>query len=184
MSRWSPPDLRAHPATPQGRREGPHPTRADLSEHFPVAEFRAVRRLRQAADHLLVEREFEAILRRAEPKSGRLDLFKTLTAKAWGQYRERGAAMRRSIRTRLEEGEKQIASLLDRIVETSSSSVVARHETRIAELERKQAMLRERLVSEGQPIQPFEKVFKRPLRFLTTPCDCWKTASWITRNCC
>ena len=124
-----------------------------------------------------LEGQFEDLLAVIQPTPVMADLLKAMMKKAWSVQREQGASLRRSIRSKIAVTERQITKLLDRIVEAPSNSVVARYETRIAELEREKHILSERAETEGKPIQSFESVFELALRFLSSLCSTWKNGT-------
>ena len=72
--------------------------------------------------------------------------------------------------------EKQIAQLLDRIVEASNDSVVAAHEKRSAKLEREKVLALEKLSATGKPKHTFEEWFERAMRFLANPWHVWDSS--------
>lgn len=71
------------------------------------------------------------------------------------------------------ETEKQTAAWLDRIVEVSSQSVVARHEQRIPELERERLVLAERLEAQARPRKSFGEMFELALGVLANSYKSW-----------
>ncbi len=65
----------------------------------------------------------------------------------------------------LREIDWKIEELLDRNVDAGSPSVIAAYERRIGEFESSKLLLREKMVSVGQPKRTLTKLFKTPWRF-------------------
>jgi len=57
--------------------------------------------------------------------------------------------------------ETQIQTLLDRIMNASSTSVVGAYENRISQLEQKKLELTQKSAQNGQPTRTFEEMFER-----------------------
>ncbi|MGB3215195.1 MAG: recombinase, partial [Alphaproteobacteria bacterium] len=68
---------------------------------------------------------------------------------------------------------RQIESLLDRIVDASSASVVGAYEKRIGTLESEKLLMEENLSSVGKPVRTFEEMFEHALAFLSNPLKLW-----------
>ena len=120
-----------------------------------------------------LEGVFEETLAAIEPAPVMADMLKALVAKAWKYKQDRAAMLRRTIDAKLAETEKQISALLDRVVEATSKSVVARYESRIAELERETLILQEKRDTEASPKDTQRDKFELALRFFSSPCYLW-----------
>jgi site-specific DNA recombinase len=92
---------------------------------------------------------------------------------AWNQRVAQAAAIAASYASEVGKVEKQIETLLDRIVEASSQSVISAYEKRIATLERSKAALAEKSTSNGQPKGTYEELFEPAIRFLSSPSKIW-----------
>lgn len=86
------------------------------------------------------------------------------------------------VRRRMAEIEKQSAVFLDRIVEASSQSVIARYEQRITELERESLVLAEKLDAKAAPRKRFAEVFELALAAISNPCSVWESGSLARRH--
>jgi site-specific DNA recombinase len=63
---------------------------------------------------------------------------------------------------------------LDRIVETSSKSLIGRYEEQIVALERNKLLLEEKQALKSQPDRSFDELFELALKFLGSPLKLWK----------
>src|SRR5690606_15094446 len=69
--------------------------------------------------------------------------------------------------------EKQIEQLVDRIVDSESSTAVAAYERRIAALERDKLAADEKLANGPGPRRTFEEMFELAMAFLANPWKLW-----------
>ena len=108
---------------------------------------------------------------------------KAMFKDAWDRRRSETTAIRAAVRRNIDKAEKQIAHLLDRIVEASTPSVITAYEHRIADLEREKLVLAEKLETGGRPQRPFDEMFELALGFLASPCDLWHSGHLANRRC-
>ena len=120
-----------------------------------------------------IEGEFEALLQELQPAEGLFRLAGTMFRDAWNQRRAQSVHALKSLQDGIAGIEKQIETLLDRIVEATTDSVVSAYEKRIAALEREKALAAEKLVSMGRPRYTFEDSFEHAMMFLANPWKIW-----------
>ena len=187
------------------------PARADLDESFPLRGFvlctcgkpltacwsksktgkkhpyymcfnRACPANRKSIRREVIEGQFTALLADVEPAPKLFDLVRDMASHVWEQLGQQAKEMRAQSRRRIAEIEKQTASLLDRIVEASSQSVIARYEQRITELERERLIMAERLQTKARPRKTFAEMFELTLGVLSSPCNSWMNGSLAKRH--
>lgn len=122
-----------------------------------------------------MEGQFEALLATMQPSRTLFNVVEAMFKQAWGIQSESEATHRQSIQLALRDTEKKIESLLDRIVESSTASVVSAYEKRIDALEREKLVLREQLENKGQNKRPFGEMFKLTMQFLANPLNIWQS---------
>ena len=83
--------------------------------------------------------------------------------------------VRAEIRTRLTEIDTQIETLLDRIMEGKSETLVASYERRVEKLEREKLLLNEKLGAHAKLRQSPSQEFEPALRFLKNPMNLWRS---------
>ena len=130
-----------------------------------------------------LEGQFEALLEGIQPERGLFEIARAMFKDAWEQRRSQTAAIRAGVRKGIDKAERQIAQLLDRIVEASNPRVIAAYEGRIADLEREKLVLAERLDTGGRSQRPFEEMFELALGFLASPCNLWNSGQLADRRC-
>lgn len=118
-----------------------------------------------------LEGDFEAILQAMQPSKKMCELVKMMFVDAW-EHRLAGAhAAKAEVTKQMKMVEAQIESLLDRLVEASSPTVVSAYEGRIAKLEREKIVLNEKASLCVPPKGRLEGCIELSLKFLSSP---WK----------
>lgn len=130
----------------------------------------------------IIEGEFETLLAQLTPAPRLLDLARAMFRDAWNQRMAQARSVAQSHKRELAKVEDQIAVLLDRIVEATSSTVVAAYEKRITQLEREKLLLAERSESDGRPSGTFEELFKLAFGFLANPSKLWGLGNFEYRK--
>ena len=121
----------------------------------------------------VIEGEFEGLLDSLRPTRGLFNIVRAMFKDEWDRQLTQGKNIAAQLRGQVRKIEKQIEGLLDRIVETSSASVVTAYEKRINRLERERLVAQEQLSTVGQPQRPFEEMFELAMQFLSNPQKLW-----------
>ncbi len=116
-----------------------------------------------------VEDGFADILRSFQPKRQLFELAKAMFEDAWDMRLAEACNTKQAVARQIKDVEKQIESLLDRIIDASSPSVVSAYEGRIAKLEREKIVLAERAVQIVPPKCRVEEFIELSLEFLARP---------------
>lgn len=178
------------------------PARQDLSEDFPLRGFvtcghcgepltacwskgrsarypyylcdtRGCEATRKSIRRDVIEGEFETLLQSLRPSEGLFNLAFHMFRDLWDaklvSARTQGAALKKE----LQDVERKVGQLLDRIVDATSDSVVAAYEKRIKELETQKALMRERVENCGRPLKSFGETYRTAFDFLANPCKLW-----------
>lgn len=119
----------------------------------------------------------EAILRGLQPATQLYKLAKAIFTDIWEMRRTEAIAARSTIETQLMETGKQIDSLLDRIMDASSPSVIGAYEKRIEQLERQKIRLAEQAETAVPPQGRLTEFIEPALTFLATPWNIYKNSS-------
>ncbi len=121
----------------------------------------------------VLEEDFSAALRTLLPSKGLFELAKGMFKRAWGQRMKQAEGLSRELKIEIKKIDKQIEGLLDRIVETTTPSVIAAYETRLAKLERRKLVMAEKLQKSGKTALGFDEMFELAVQFLSNPCKIW-----------
>lgn len=120
-----------------------------------------------------LEGAFEQVVRSLRPTAQLFDLARAMFENAWSQRTTQVQARRQELARQAAQLDRQIAGLLDRIVEAANASVVRAYETRIAALEQQKLLVAETLESLGAPVRSFEELFEPAMQFLRNPWKPW-----------
>lgn len=129
-----------------------------------------------------LEAEFTDLLQALTPAPGLIVVAKAMFEDAWNQRLAQASEIAKACERELAAAEKQIATLLDRIVTASSNAVVAAYEKRIAELERQKIAIAERQAPDSKIQGSFDQTLELALRFLASPYDIWRNGNLEVRK--
>ena len=121
-------------------------------------------------------------MRRLQPSKGLYKLAKAMFDDVWTLRSSQADQDAASLKKDIHKVEKQVESLLDRIVETDNMSVVGRYEQRISCLEKQKLLLEEKLTSVGKPRYTMEESFEHALQFLSSPWNILEKADLVWRR--
>jgi site-specific DNA recombinase len=130
-------------------------------------------RYRKSIRRDVIEGEFVGLLERLTPAPRLIGVARAMFADAWNQRLAQAEDIVRACEREAAKIEKQIAVLLDRIVDAGSQTVVAAYERRITALEKEKLVLAERAGAGGPAQGTFDEMFKLALAFLSKPSKLW-----------
>ena len=122
-------------------------------------------------DHL--EGEFETMLKAMQPSTPMFEIAKAMFKDAWSQRTEQSKKIMDGIRQQIDSLEKQIAQLVDRVVDSDNDTVVKAYERKITELEKNKRLANQKLQNRGKPTHTFDEMFELAMRFLSSPWNIW-----------
>ncbi len=132
---------------------------------------------RKSVPRAQIEEGFADILRRLQPTGQMLKLAKAMFRDAWNLRLSEAEREKESLAAKIADTEKQIESLLDRIVDASSPSVINAYEARITKLENEKFRLSEKAAAIVPPKDRREEFIEPALRFLTNPWNLYEKGS-------
>lgn len=121
-----------------------------------------------------LEGAFKELLERLTPSPRLFELARAMFRDAWNQRDQHARAIAQMQEREAARIEKQISTLLDRIVDATLSSVVAAYEKRIAELERAKLLLGEQRQRVTPRAGTFDDLFELAMGFLASPSKIWE----------
>ncbi|MEO0486233.1 MAG: recombinase family protein [Pseudomonadota bacterium] len=122
-----------------------------------------------------VEGDVGALLKTLEPTPGLLALARAMFRRAWDNRADLAKDAQATARAQIGADDKQIQSLLDRILTSNNASVIGTYEDKIAQLERQKAVLAEQAEKHTIPHGTFEEKLEPLLQFLANPWKLWET---------
>lgn len=122
-----------------------------------------------------LEGEFEGLLSQLTPSERLLRYLRIIFEAEWKKRLAGLEEAKTALKRERAKIEKQIGSLVDRIVVTDSASVIAAYERKIADLEKQKLMTEEKLRTGTAPVRSFEQMFELALGFLSNPQKLWNS---------
>ncbi len=120
-----------------------------------------------------IEGAFTALLDSLVPSPRLFALARAMFRDAWNQRAAQAVEIARGYEREVVKIEKQIGLLVDRIVDSSSDTIIAAYEKRIGSLERTKLALEEKRAKSGERQGTFEELFERAFDFLANPSKLW-----------
>ncbi len=123
----------------------------------------------------LIEGEFEQMLRTVQPTPQLFKVARTMFEDIWTHRLAQTEQAKKALAAQADKIEKQVAQLLERVLDATVPSVVAAYESRIAKLEEQRLLIAERMASAGQPASSFDATLRTALGFLASPWKLWSS---------
>ena len=132
----------------------------------------------------VIEGEFETILRALQPAEGLFRAARAMFEDLWNHRlaRGQGQGQRKALADQIARIEKQVAQLLERILDASVPSVIRAYEDKVRGLEEEKILARERLAQAGRPVRSFQDTLRTALGFLATPWNTWENGNLEDRR--
>ena len=125
-----------------------------------------------------VEDAFAALLRGLRPSRELFDLVAHLCRLRWDKAAAAVKDEKAALKLKASAIEKKIGSLLERIIESESSTVINAYERKVEELEREKLVLAERTARCGTVVRDYDATFRTAFEFLSNPCYLWENGSF------
>ena len=129
-----------------------------------------------------LESDVGELVRQLQPTQTLFAMTRAMFAAAWEQRRNQADEIVRSGRRQIEVVEKQIETLLSRIMDASNPTVIRSYEKKISELERSKIVLAEQLANQAEPKGTLEDQLEPALTFLANPWKLWQTGNIALRR--
>ena len=122
------------------------------------------------------------MLRALQPARQLFALARAMFIDVWQMRRAQAEEARMSLAAQIKETEAGIEALLDRIVESSSPSVVRAYEARIEKLERQKIRLSEQAEQTVPPAGRQEELIEPALAFLSNPWNIYEKGCFALKR--
>lgn len=129
-----------------------------------------------------IESGAEDILKGLQPSHGLIAAAKAMFHDIWQLRLSQAQQSKKMLSSQLKDIETQIEGLLDRILESSSASVVGAYEKRVEKLEREKLVLAEKAVQSVPPQGRLEEVIELALTFLANPWNIYEKGSFALKR--
>ena len=129
-----------------------------------------------------LEGDVSDLLHRLEPNQNLFRMAKAMFRKAWDIRLAQSKIDAQTVEKQITEIDKQIESLLDRIVETDNATVIKTYEKKIDSMEKEKIILRENLHKSPVPHRHFDDTLELSLNFLANPWKIWERSEISLRR--
>ncbi len=121
----------------------------------------------------VIEGEFEDLLQTVQPTARLFKVARAMFTDLWNLRLTHAQTELDAFKAELQKIDREIARLLERIVDADVPSVIAAYEKRVARLEEDKLVLKERLAKGGRPASTFDQTVRTALEFLGNPWNLW-----------
>lgn len=122
------------------------------------------------------------LIRTLQPTPGLIKVARAMFAAAWDQRRASAIEVGRTGQRRIGGVDKQIETLLSRILDASNPTVIRTYEAQVSELERQKLVLAEQVSRQVEPKGRFDASLELALTFLANPWKLWETGQVSPRR--
>ncbi|TAY77280.1 hypothetical protein ELH84_09495 [Rhizobium ruizarguesonis] len=160
-----------------------HPMTAGWSKgrtkHYPyyLCDTRGCECCRKSVPRDKIEGGFAELLRSLQPTSELCGLAKTMFIDAWNMRDSEAIRHKSELENQLWGVEKQVQTLLERIIETGSNTVIKAYEGKIEKLERQKLLLEEKVDRISPPTRRLEDIIEPALALLSSPWNMYDNGS-------
>jgi site-specific DNA recombinase len=121
-----------------------------------------------------VEGAFETLLQEAEPPRSVVAVIRAMFKLAWDRQAEIAKATLQSLKQEVVKVEREIARLIERVMDASNPTVIRAYEQRIGELEKQKLIWQEKASKPTAPRHSFEEMLELTLLFFANPYKLWQ----------
>lgn len=129
-----------------------------------------------------LEGAFGEVVKSLEPSPKLFLLARTMFKDAWNARLGQTKHASQNVKSQIAEADKQIESLLGRIMKTTNDSVIGTYEEKISLLEKDKARLAENLTKQAPASGRFEQILELSLQFLSNPWKLWESGEITLRR--
>lgn len=129
-----------------------------------------------------LEGEVGGLIETLQPTQQLVTLAKAMFRHAWDQRLSQAQEVIQSGQRQIREIEKQVETLLSRIMESTNTTVITTYEDKITALEKKKIILSEQLANQAEPTGTYEEKLEPVLTFLANPYKLWETGHTALRR--
>lgn len=129
-----------------------------------------------------IEDAFGDVVRTLQPTPGLLQLAEMMFRDAWAARLDQMKDASKSVRRQIAEADKQIESLLDRIMSATNDAVISAYEQKIGLLEKDKTRLHDTLIHQAPAPKRFDEALELSLRFLSSPWKIWESGNILLRR--
>lgn len=120
-----------------------------------------------------IEGDFETLLGELVPSANLFAMAFDMFRDIWNDRLESSEEEKRSMQRQLSQMDRKSTLLLDKLIDTNNSTVITAYENKLREMEEQKTFLTEKISKCGQPLAPFEQIYRTAFDFLANPSKLW-----------
>ncbi len=121
----------------------------------------------------VLEGEFDKLLREITPSTEVFEAASKMFKQLWSHKALSVQVRQQALWEELDAIEKDVESILDRIVDATNDKIVKAYEKRLEKLERQKLFLQEKIEQNSKPERSFEQMYRTAMQFLENPYGLW-----------
>ncbi|MBQ0716088.1 MAG: recombinase family protein [Sulfitobacter litoralis] len=129
-----------------------------------------------------LEGAFGEVVKTLEPSPKLFALTKAMFRQAWDARLEQAKDAKRSAQRQILDVEKQIETLLGRIMNATNDAVISAYENKLNQLEKEKARIRENVSKSEPKAGRLEEMIELSLKFLSSPWKLWESGDFTLRR--
>lgn len=129
-----------------------------------------------------IESAVEQSLQEVTPAKPVIALARAMLKDIWDGRMAGALEAAKQAEARLKELDRQVTSLLDRIVSTTNDRLIQAYEQKIDTLEREKRVVAEKTLKQSEPKHSFEELFELASQILANPHEIWRNGSLKLRR--
>lgn len=129
-----------------------------------------------------LEDDVGEIIKSLEPGPNMIDLVTAMFRTAWDAKLTQAKTIITSSKQEVARLEKEIETILDRIMSASNEAIIRRYEDKVDELEKRKALMLENMSKQIEPKGSFDEKLELALGFLANPWKLWENGNINVRR--
>lgn len=124
-----------------------------------------------------IEGAFAEVVKTLEPSPRLIVLTKAMFKQVWDARLAQAKDAKLSVKRQIVDVEKQIETLLGRIMHATNDAVISAYEKKLTELEKNKAGLTEKMSKNDPRLGRYEEMIELSLKFLSSPWKLWESGN-------
>jgi len=120
-----------------------------------------------------IEGDFETLLGELVPSANLFAMAFDMFRDIWNARLESSEEEKCSMQRQLSQMDRKSTLLLDKLIDTNSATVITAYENKLREMEEQKTFLTEKISKCGQPLAPFDQIYRTAFDFLANPSKLW-----------
>lgn len=129
-----------------------------------------------------IEGEVGELIKTLQPTRGLITVASEMFRKAWNARADQAKGIMAAAKREVQRLEREIESILNRIMSASNDTIIRRYEEKVEMLEREKALMLEKAANQRAPQGTFEEKLELALTFLANPWKLWESGNIHARR--